>query len=926
METRVAGMADDVAAIRQYWGSEQEYSHNELFAIAQSQWEREHRNGGDAAREFVLQIVANRLEEQLLAWLLQSQVDDTIEDIQKLLTVCLHPYCAENGLELVEMMLDTLVTAAVVRAAACDCSAENRMRQIDEIRDEVEAKLPTTSRARDALRALANRVGNGDEVDIWTTFSDLPNVLEAGLFNSQSARALMDEAEQVILLQQAELEATRGSSGDRAGVEAGEGRLIASDMLWNLAKRSGRLVQSKADQSGVHRDCHALSNTTIDVVENMEELEAYLKAKPNKGQSCSSNCFPDLVSSDEDADPSAIGLLSGVHISSDKKEFVTDDVIERAVDELSAMENLDVISVQTSFLLSLQMRLRFHFLDRFESTNDELVRRIRSVFNRLTGKAPDSKHVASLTILAAFCPTQVVGQCILGARAGVLHQNLYVQVLRASPLLLEWIDGVSDGCETMFECELQQAVLDVCSGQNNFDRESQNLISFLQSVVEIPKRSSVQQKASVMTVSRLVDKVINPVCCRTSASAQIELNLYTLVQRLFQHFVTTNAFADSDHAVLQNSFQLVLGVFCTCDAIDLTLRVHVREKLLLLLKNIMELMPGAASIAMPEQLNTPLLPSLWTLLHLFYGDMVNHKFCNGWDDVVLVKAYMQAKSIDDSHAALPLHVRSVVSAVQVLLWELLWNSTLLIKPSPVFSNAETWSLMDAIAGFDLFEIDSGVCAIKGSLLIHHAVGNIVLECGGVVFEELLGRIIPHLLKYESNEPNAALKDSLQLPKWAIEKLFERSKGELHIPCQLVSTHFEMRYVATCWYLLCAARELVATTPALILQSLSNVLAAHDRAVSSSQRSLSGTLFCIQWLSFLASTVVELQLDRMPAWPTLRIQLELLLLRLLHHLEQLKGVSASEAQFSQGFVAAWLAYLPPRQFENVFGFVASRTTS
>ena len=274
METRDTTIADDVAAIRRYWGPEQEYSDDELFAIAQRQWESKRRSGGDAAREFVLQMVANRLEDQLLTWLLQSQVNDTIEDIQTLLDVCLHPYCRDNGLGLLETMLDALVTAAVVRAAACDRSAGNRVRQIAEIEELVEAKSTKDSRARDALQALGKCGSNNDDVDVMTVFSELPCVLDTGLFSSKSARVLMDEAEQVILLQQAELDAVRGSNEGYADVEAREGCPLASSTLWGLAKQTVELLRSKTNQNAFREDCRTDLDTAVDAVECMTNLEA----------------------------------------------------------------------------------------------------------------------------------------------------------------------------------------------------------------------------------------------------------------------------------------------------------------------------------------------------------------------------------------------------------------------------------------------------------------------------------------------------------------------------------------------------------------------------------------------------------------------------------------------------------------------------
>ncbi|CAH0515082.1 unnamed protein product [Peronospora belbahrii] len=909
---------DTIAVIRR---SKHGYSDNELFTMALRKW-KNHKESVDIAIEFILSIVANQLEEELLLWLLQSHANDTVDDIEIFLTICSNPSFIVNGIELLETLLDVLVTVAIVRAAACDRSDMNRSRQMAEIMSiMMESRvLMLTSKAYNVLQLLTKCHANKEDTDLWTKFVELPSTLDTQLFNSRSGRAFLDCAEQIIFMQQTELEEMRGTSRVCASGEVNGGQTLTAKILWDLTKQLVELIKTKTVHSDVKHDHYIDSGTTqrLAVVDNMTDLEMLLKAKGTSGQSCT-NIPSTHVVDDEDTELSAIELLSTFCTSPDRKELISRDILEKAFDELSATKQLNVISIQVSFLLGLQMRRQVCFVDHCESAKVEFGRRIRRVFNRLTDKARDIKHVASLVVLSAFYPGQIVRQCITGARADMLHHSLYIEVFRASPLLLDWTEGAENGSTTLLECQLQQAVFDVSSNQSSFDQESHNVISFLLSVVGIPIRSLSKREAPVMTINKLLDKVINPVCYSVGLRHEPHLNLYTLVQQLFQYFVAANTCRDLDCNILESSFNLILKALCSFDAHILQFGVLIRERLLLLLIKIMELMPGPASMIKVEQLDTPLHPSLWTLLSIFDSNLVNDELSKGLEDVALVDAFMQGKSIGDSQSSLSLS--TVTSAIQALLWGLLWDTTLPAKLRVKSTQTETWSLVDGIAGCEFLRSDSATETISGALLIQSAIAEMMLGCGSVLFQALLSNIIPYLLEYETETSSS---DRLEIPNWAADKLPKQQDIEQQIPCGLVSTHSIMRYVTRCWGLSSAVNVQLATQDsALLLESLSHVLASHEPAITSSQGSLSGSLFCIQWLCVLTSTALEMQLDKMPAWPTLRTQLELLLLRLLHQLVQLKETSTSKAQFSQCFVAAWLAYLPAGQFAQVFKFVQAR---
>ncbi|CAI5722599.1 unnamed protein product [Peronospora destructor] len=235
----------------------------------------------------------------------------------------------------------------------------------------------------------------------------------------------------------------------------------------------------------------------------------------------------------------------------------------------------------------------------------------------------------------------------------------------------------------------------------------------------------------------------------------------------------------------------------------------------------MELMPGPASEIMVEQLDTPLNPLLWTLLTIFDNDLVHDEFCKGLKDVALVESFI---ATGDSKLVLPLP--TVVSAIQILLWRLLWDTTLPVKLRVKPTKAETWSLVDIIARYEFLGSESAAETTAGALLIRSAIAEIMLECGSDLFQALLGKIIPNLLE---NEPETSAEDRLVQPKWAAVKLSKLPEIE-QIPCGFVSTHSIMRYVAKCWGLSAAVNIQLATQEnVLLLDSLSHVLAAHDPA-------------------------------------------------------------------------------------------------
>ncbi|KAL3667987.1 hypothetical protein V7S43_006861 [Phytophthora oleae] len=911
METE--DVADAVADIRRYWGSDKEYTDDELFILARSKWESS-RGSGNAAKEFLLQVVAYRLEEQLLPWLLLPQAADAAEDIQMLVYACMHPYFTSNGLELLMSVLDALLTLTILRATGCDRDSANRKRRMAEIVEKAEDGMLKKTKAWRVLRKLGKSEMKED-AEAWTNFLELSNVLDPRVFNSRTGRALMNEAEQGISVQQVGLAAVRGSIA-AVGLEG-----AIADGLWDIATQIVEFIERKTEPSTEPQDIDSpLFAFEVDLMKSVTELEEYLTAEARDAPpgvdatSDHENC-----TIDEDIELSAAEQLVSLCSSSEGELVVSSDILEKVFAELSALKRIDTMSIQVSFLLGMQMRLKRCFIDLCESAKSEFERRIKRVLNRLADKDQDLDHAASLVTLSAFCPSQVIHECIRGARTGVLRHDLCLKVLQASPLLLEWHEPIEDGSETLFELELQKTVLDISRNQSSFDRESHNVLSFLLSLVGIDGSTPSKRGASLMTVSKLINALINPVWCCPNQRVEMQLNLLTMIQQLFQHFVAAAAGVEIDPGTLQVSFNLAFAALYSANANEPKVGALIRERLLLLLKNTMELMSDPVSTIKLEQWNNPLNASLWTLISLFNNELGNEELCNGLKDVAAVEAYTQTRSMDEA-IALPLS--NVISAIQALLWGLLWDSVLSENVSVESTKSETWRLLDIIADFEFCGAESTDETIKGSFLIESAVAEMMLECGNILFRVLLCNIVPFLLEYEPTENFQ--EQQLRIPQWAIDKLSENPEINEHIPCRLVSTHLIIRYVAKCWGLSGAANiHLDTRSNLLLLESLNHVVTAHDRAITASKGSLSGTLFCIQWLCFLVSAARELHFDALSAWPAVRTQFELSVLRLLHQLEHVKGISAAEANFSQYFVAAWLGYLPADQFEQVFNFISTK---
>ncbi|ETI49749.1 hypothetical protein F443_06525 [Phytophthora nicotianae P1569] len=907
-------VADAVTDIRQFWGSRHGYTDEELFARAKCQWESFGRSD-DAAKEFVLQVVACQLEEQLLLWLLQPHAADTAEDIQVLLTVCKDPYFIADGLELLKPMLDALLLAASVRAAACDRNGKNRAQRMAEILDMMIGKALTRSKAKSVLRTLQKSESSEDD-DTWARFLELPNVLDPRVFNSRSGRDFMDATKQIVALQQAELAVVQGTVD---GVELDDGNQIpTADILWDLMVQIVGLIKANADSSkDTEEGTAGVVNPSLCFVAGAD-LEGYLKAKASVAVPRVNDASdPEIGVDIDDIELSAVEQLTNDWISSNGESLFSKDILEKVYDELLALRNLDIISIQTSFLLGTQMRVKRCFIDRCDSMKDEFERRIRRIFNRLTDRSQVLEHVEGLVVLAAFCPGQVVRQCIRGAHTDILHHHLYIKVLCACPLLLDWKGETQDETDTLLMRELRQSLLDISSTQSNFDRESQNVLSFSLSLVGIDSDSTPKRDVSAMTITQLLDGVTKACFC-TGLSMEMQLNLLDLTRQLFQRIVVASGGLDIDPAVLKVIFDLVFEALCSPNVSDLRFAVIAREKLLLLLKNTMELMSDPVSMIKLDKLNTPLNPSLWTLISLFNNDFGNDELCKGLRDVAAVEAYMQESSM--ASLSLP----RVISGIQVLLWGLLWSSMLTENMSVESTKAETWRLLDSIAEYESFpESDSTVQTSKGNLLVQSAVAEMMLECGSDLFQALHCNVIPYLLEYEPTE--ISQEERLTIPNWAAGRLSELRDFDLQISCRPMPTHSIMRYVAKCWGLSGAANiQLAAPSNVLLVGSLSHVLTGLDQAIASSQKSLSENLFCIQWLCILVSTASELHLDTLSTWPAVRTQLALSLVRLLHQLAQLREISTAEAHFSQNFVAAWLAYLPAGQFDQVFNYLATRT--
>ncbi|RLN67273.1 hypothetical protein BBJ28_00023329 [Nothophytophthora sp. Chile5] len=931
---------DTVAAIRQCVGSlpvDSEEECAECFAGVRRQWECS--GDGDGAKSFVLLIIGCRLEERLLTWLLQTHVTDATEDLQKLVAVCEDPYLSTSNDALLKPVLDALLAAAILRAARCERNAEQLDVQCAALTVAMETSVFVNSNARFVLRALTEcHLKREGATAAWRQFVALPHALDHRLFNSRDGRTFLEAANDVIDQQQVNLAASLGPKTE-TDEEAGDGAK-SGEVLWGLAGRLvDRMVLIPTPNDVVcviHEAVSTDSAPELSFVCNSTGLEKYLASKtpPELPDTFDTTARHGVESENSDIELSALEQLSAACTSCTEDVSIASELLQKLVDELSAVETLEVLTVHVSFLLGLQMRLKRCLIASNDDLKDVFERRIRRVFNCLTGDAQDRERAASLVVLSAFCPQQVIRQLLRGARADTRHHSFYLEVMHVSPLLLDWKEGASDETGPFLYQELQRTIFEVSNDQNLFDTESHNLTAFLESLVGI---FSLTTATAIVTAGDLLQNLI-PLCSSVGnlrsecgsrfgeeqVGARTQFNFYSILQLLVERLVTTNTKRDIAPDALRNMFAVVAGTYSTVAADTSPHGVLFREKLLLLLKDIMGLAPDPAAVIALEQSSPRDTPFL-TLVDPFSNDLDNDANVEKLRSLDVVRAYVDDERTEDHVNVLP--TAMVEDAIQVLLWKLLWGSmySAHISSRVQLTKTATWQLLDAIAVEYFEEAAPSISVVKGSVVIQNAVATMMLECGSALFQALYDHVIPSLLKYEPAQEKDQ-EEVIKLPEWVRRPEMNHEEAMMQLKCQLLSAHRAMYYVVKSWSLIGAKNPELGTPPsAMIVESLRHVICACNRTIAASQSSLSGQLYCFQWVCFLVSTAYGLQLDTLATWSVVQTQLELSLLRVMRHLDQLSGISEAQASFSQHFVASCLASIPTNHFGQVCNFLASRVS-
>lgn len=918
--------ASAVGAIRAYWGPHPEPSKDELFWTEWRKYERSKERS--AAENLLLQIVALGLEEELLLWLLHLHCADAGDTVQTLLDASRDPYFATMDLELMGPLLDALLRAAIVHATGCSWGADHRTSKRKELLAAMEAAVFVGSKALNVLVALGedkgfdNEDGELNDTDVWKQFLEMPHAVDNRVSNSRNERTFLEETEQVVEVQQLQL-MSRSGGVDRINVGEHE---CAAELLWDISNQLVGLITSKTqlnNYGGSSLDEIHLSEQPAST--DLTDMEKYLEVKASLHLKITDEVLVDDLH--EDGMETSLLRQLCADLQTDEP-IISGEFIERVFDELSTTKDIDVLATHASFLLGVQIRLQRSVFDCCNDAKSGFEKRVRREFNSLTGKAQGRRHLATFVALSAFCPKEMIVEVLRSARADMSHHKLYVEVLRLSPLILDWNKDSKSSETSFFYSDLQQLLREISSDQTHFDREQQNMVAFVLALVGLSSSGTINVKSAAFSIEELFQSALIPLASLDYGlhevviqSLQMQLNLYSLIQTLLIRFEAAIRPHDIDPASLKEMFTLISRRLCDLESSNSRQGIMLRETLLLILKTVIQLSTDLESVVDVEYLPEQLHPSLWTLVGLFSTKLRSNTNLRGLCDAVDEHQRKEDDKFVDSAS-----LSCTSSAISVKLWRLLWIST--------FSDGSrhdlkllkdvTLSQLDEIASAMFYEVDLAE-PVRGSVIIQCQVAKLMLECGDYLFQVLRISVIPHLLKYDCVGNETGLEESVFIPNRLTKQTLEQEEIESHLPCCLELTHGVMRYVAKCWGISAVASNQFQSPPGeLVVESLRHVLSSVESAKPSCERTLAGILYCIQTLCCLVSFSCAFYLDNLPTWPLVRTQLELVLLRLLHQLTLLKGVSPVEEQFSQHFIAAWFTCLPASQFKQTFNFLVSKT--
>lgn len=924
----------------------------ELFRSVRRRWTNR-KDTRVSTDTFVLVITACGWEDLLVQFLLQNHVADALDDVRALLPAC-QRLVASGAAALTFRVLDAFLTVVLLFICGSDVDFSRHVRLLEE----VTSSPCACSRFPSAASILSEQGKRQSESkdDSWKDFFQLPTAVDERKFNTKSGRVLGPTIVQVVEQQEHMLSLSRrrceGSSP--FDFQSNEPQMVI-EQLWELAhevleigsslRATSCCVGCVGKQSDEDVDLTALHDQ-INRIADDTSLERYLtqKAAGSDGVARSQVAQPVLLQADDPRESELRHfhqLLGEVHCGVTRRSSIA-DLLPKAQDELSGIEDLEVLGIQVSLLIAAQLRSKQRILDVDSEIYTSCKRQVLRVFNSLTDGSDVRHDLRALTVLAGFCSSQMILEIVHRSMVSPQYSHIYIQVFALCPLLLDWR---VEGCkEPLMILELQKTFKGIITEPKLFETQRQHFLALLCALTGLTSTEETPRGriAAVLQIQSLVEDVVIPVhemlvqeekeMPDKSERFQYKSNYFGVVQEWIHRINVSDPRWKRSASTVQ-AIQPLLAVL-TSTYVGETGVISARTLSLknTLLLSIKDLVGMASSLTEPVLLDTILSDCTTSdtldepLLMLIEQVLPTN---DSWLDRREFQSLQKVSEWFDKESTserMTVEVNDASDAVRLLLWKLLWGSVCTEteqNASPqrhrLITDARAWQLMDFVASqpFD-HASDSKTWVAMGRAVVQREVAHVLLLCGPSLFPSLYTGVLPNLAKYETSFSHA-----LQFPAEILLQS-ESSDCTKSLDCPLCSVqpaHEVLKYVVKCWSVVAISSGRCRDfQDQVVLEMARHVLASIDHAISASKASLSGLLYCFQWLCYAVWVIDSSHLKE--SSQAIKNQLDIALLRLLYVLDQTQVTVEEDASFSKRFVASWISYLPQESYEQAFNFVAS----
>lgn len=879
----------------------------ELFATLLHQWEAS--GSSERSVRFLRAVAAGGLESQMRGHFLQLNAEDVLAGLTRLSEAVLSGTSELTSGDVQEMAITwgALVEVAVLTAFAADPRRDLRQGKLDGALEEYRAVAGCLS------SGFAAENIRGDDDQAWKVFEAIPFEMDAGFKSTKDARAISEAADRITQQQDRELKMFLQSSGreDQGFQETA----ITAGALWETVSTLTKWLQAyslkqHSDETSccvdegetVSRDdCFALELVCSDA-----KLEEYIA-----GGKYSSQALKPREKIASKLKQTAVQCLLEYEIE-DAPIDGTFDLAASARDELFQENNLEALRVKITYLLVHQLESKVCFLPYDSHMATTFERQIQRIINSLTDdKSKCETHKKTLLVLSAFTPDKLIRLVVQRARESDRHHVFYVDILRCSPLLIEWEGESSD--IPMIIRTFQQEIDDIASHTELFEPQSSNIVSFIWLL------TAHSCEDLLLSIDEVLEDVFIPILTRISsvptssiASTTSAIRILSMVHRLVEQLVTGNP---TQIASIKQSapkiFKFAVNSYADVSKLkDSTLgSVHQREVVLLLVKDLLALwfaegdvseIRGAVS-TICEQVEIDV--AFETLLSVA-GALASSRLDTSVDETDRSSTLGRFKS-------------------EKLLWEIFWSLQMLSKPqtnSAVTTVSELWSRLDNTAAEEFSDSDR---TVSGANVVISAATLVLLNCGEKLFAALCKQVLPFLMKYEPVD--IAMRGAYVLSAVSVQQLGGSNAGACEPAsrsrnCFSISPHAEARYLLKCWTL--AALDKEKQSREMLLDFLRGVLGACDSAVAASSGSHLLLLLCFQYQCYIGYSLHKLKLDDETLATPVCSMLEMSMLRTLHSLAAFKSLPEDEQHFVRAFIAGWLAIVRSDGFlRSVFQYLA-----